>query len=103
MPSEVLSLEPETERRLCEVLQDRCHSRGFHLRDGAELRLDQMDPKEKSVLDDLKKKLDPYIDFENGGAKLYEFNRNGMKGGVILKPGWDKGGPTIMLQFHMKF
>jgi hypothetical protein len=96
-------LDAETERRLCDVLNDHCNIKGFTLRDGAELHLNEQNPKEKSVLDDLKKKLDPYIDFDRGGAKLYEFDYRGTKGGFILKPGWDKGGPNIMLQFHMRF
>lgn len=103
MPSEILHLDPETERHLCDLLQDRCHTRGFTLRDGAELSLDERAPKEKTVLDDLKGKLDPFIDFDNGGLKLYQFNYRGMKGGFIIKPGWDKGGPNVMLQFNMKF
>ncbi len=103
MPSDTFHLDPESERHLCDLLQDRCHTRNFTVRDGAELTLNELNPKEKSVLDDIKKKLDPFIDFENGGVKLYQFNHQGMKGGFIIKPGLDKGGPSVTLQFNMKF
>lgn len=98
-----LKLDLHTEQQLCDVLADHCHAKGFSLRDGAELRLRDTNPKEKSVLDSLKSKLDPYIDFHNGGLKLYEFNFRGEKGTFILKPGLDKGGPNMMLQFNMRF
>jgi len=98
-----LKLDLHTERQLCDLLADECHTRGFTLRDGAELRLHDTDPKEKSVLDDLKSKLDPYIDFEAGGLKLYEFEYRGNKGTFTLKPGLDRGGVNMTLQFHLRF
>lgn len=101
MPTDTLDLE--TERHLSDLLLDHSHTKGFTLRDGAELHLHETIPKEKSLLDDIKAKLDPVFDFEHGGAKLYQFDHKGMKGGFILKPGWDKGGPTLMLQFNMRF
>lgn len=103
MPERTLKLDPQLEREFCDVLADACHARGFNLRDGAELPLHLGNPKQKSVLDDLKRKLDPYIDFDAGGLKLYEFNYQGNKGTFSLKPGLDKGGPNVTLQFHMRF
>jgi hypothetical protein len=98
-----LKLDPNTERQLCDLVADHCHQKGFTLSDGAVLHLHETLPKEKGVLDSLKRELGPYIDFEGGGLKLYEFNYRGDKGMFTLKPGWDKGGPTIMLQFRMRF
>jgi hypothetical protein len=98
-----LQLDAHTERQLCDLISDVCHSRGFSLRDGAVLHLRETQAKEKGVADALKTKLAPYIDFEGGGLKLYEFDHRGQKGTFSLKPGWDKGGPTLMLQFHMRF
>ena len=98
-----LKLAPETERQLCDLVADHCHTKGFSLSDGAVLHLHETQPKEKGLLDGLKHQLGPYIDFEGGGLKLYEFRYRGDKGTFSLKPGWDKGGPTIMLQFHMRF
>jgi hypothetical protein len=103
MPSSIETLDPQTERQLCELISDHCHARGFTLRDGAELPLRESDPKEKTVLDNLKGKLGPYIDFESGGLKLYEFDYKGSKGTFTINPGWDKGGPTMMLQFNLRF
>ncbi len=98
-----LKLDDYTERQLCDLISDVCHSRGFSLRDGATLQLNETKPKEKNVLDGLKSKLGPYIDFETGGLKVYEFNYKGEKGTFSIKPGLDRGGPNIMLMFHMKF
>jgi hypothetical protein len=103
MPDQTLKLDPHLEHHFCDVLADACHSKGFTLRDGAELHLSEANPKQKSVLDDIKRKLDPYIDFDAGGLKLYEFNYQGNKGTFSLKPGLDKGGPNVTLQFHMRF
>lgn len=103
MGSTNLKLDLDTERKLCDLLSDRCHASGFTLRDGATLPLNEQAPKEKPVIEGLKAKLGPYIDFETGGLKLYEFEYKGEKGTFSLKPGWDKGGPNIMLQFHMRF
>lgn len=96
-------LDLQTEQQLCDVLADHCHTKGFSLRDGAELPLREAVPKEKSVLDSLKGSLGAYIDFDNGGLKLYEFEYRGQKGSFIIKPGLDKGGPNVMLQFNMRF
>ncbi len=103
MGSNNLKLDLDTERQLCDLISDHCHAKGFTLTDGAVLHLHDLQPKEKGVLDSLKSKLGPYIDFEGGGLKLYEFNHKGEKGTFSLKPGWDKGGPNVMLQFHMRF
>lgn len=103
MGEPTVKLDLHTELKLCDLLADECHSKGFALRDGALLHLHETQPKEKGVLDSLKDKLGPYIDFEGGGLKLYEFTYKGEKGTFSLKPGWDRGGPNIMLQFHMKF
>lgn len=103
MPDRTLKLDLHTETKLCDLLADECHTRGFTLRDGAELRLHETNVKQKTVLDDLKAKLDPYIDFDAGGLKVYEFNYRGNKGTFTLKPGLDKGGPNVTLQFQMKF
>ncbi len=98
-----LQLDPHTERQFCELLADECHSKGFALRDGAVLHLHEMQRKQKSVMDGLKNRFGQYIDFEGGGLKVYEFDYKGEKGTFSIKPGWDKGGPNVMLQFHMKF
>jgi hypothetical protein len=103
MPDQTLKLDPHLELKFCDVLADECHTRGFTLRDGAELHLDETNPKQKGVLDDLKRKLDPYIDFDAGGLKLYEFDYKGSKGTFSIKPGLEKGGVNVMLQFHMRF
>jgi hypothetical protein len=103
MPTPTLKLDLDTERQLCDLLADQSHTRGFTLREGAELHLHETQPKEKNVLDGLKSKLDPYIDFDAGGLKLYEFDYRGSRGGFTLKPGLDKGGPSVTLQFHLRF
>lgn len=106
---ETLKLDPITEHQLCEVIGDACHTRGFTLTDGAKLAVGELRPKEKSFLDDLKTRLDPYVDFQSGGLKLYEFDYRGAKGTFSVKPGWDfatpgeKGGPSVTLQFHLRF
>lgn len=103
MPDTTLKLDPHTEWQLCELLADQCHAHGFSLTHGAELHLHEGNPKEKSVLDSLKNRLDPYIDFHSGGLKLYEFDYKGSKGSFTVNPGWDKGGPNVKLQFNLRF
>jgi len=100
---EPLKLDFHLERQFCDLLAEECHTKGFTLRDGAELHLNERNPKQKGVLDELKSKLEPYIDFDAGGLKLYEFDYRGNKGTFTLKPGLDKGGPNVTLQFHMRF
>ncbi len=103
MGEKKLQLDLHTERQFCDLLLDECQSKGFALRDGATLHLHELQPKQKTVIDALKDRFGGYVDFEGGGLKVYEFNYKGEKGTFSVKPGWDKGGPNVMLQFHMKF
>ncbi|MEZ4296753.1 MAG: hypothetical protein R3B70_17430 [Polyangiaceae bacterium] len=98
-----LNLDSMTSQQLCDLLDDQCHSKGFTLTDGAKLSLHENKPKEKSVLDGIKSKLDPYIDFGSGGLKLYQFEHRGTKGTFTVNPGFDKGGPNVTLQFNLRF
>lgn len=49
-----LKLAPETEQKLCDLVADHCHTKGFALGDGAILHLHETQPKEKGVLEDRK-------------------------------------------------
>ncbi len=51
----------------------------------------------------MKSKLGPYIDFDAGGLKLYEFDYRGSKGTFTIVPGLDKAGPEREAQFNLRF
>lgn len=95
-------LDLRLDGKLVELISDEGHTQGFSLRDGAELHLREDVPKHKSLIDDLKRSLDPYLDFDSGGVKLYEFEHRGSRGTFTIKPTLDKG-PGVMLEFHLRF
>lgn len=102
MAGPALKLDLHLDGKLDELIADEGHTQGFFLRDGAELLLREDNPKHKSVIDDLKRTLDPYVDFDAGALKLYEFEHRGTHGTFAIKPTLDKG-PGVMLEFHVRF
>jgi hypothetical protein len=111
MPESIL-LPPDLEVCLCNVLDERSRS-GFALRDDAKLTLSSLRPVESDLMSKLKSTF-PFVDFEDGGVKVYEFERRGMKGRFSVLPRWEfqpeaggssksAGGPSVTLQFKLSF
>ena len=100
-----LHLDPDTLAELERHISDDVRRGHCNMSAGSCFVLDSAssEPGRSSLFSRVKSQLGPYIDFEGGGLKLYEFNHKGEKGTFSLKPGWDKGGPNVMLQFHMRF
>jgi hypothetical protein len=69
-------------------------------------------PGRATLFSALKDKLDPYVDFDNGGLKVVQFKYRGADAHFTVVPSWESspadlrgktnvGGPSIALKFTL--